>query len=304
MNEPPDQTAELRAANLLSFGGMIGAEVLLDELRVLAQAGVHVEEDHALLLEVLLQRVVDDLGLVLGADAGEELLLGLGDAEPVEGVLDVGRHVVPGLALLLGRLQVVEDVLEVDLAEVAAPRGHRARAEVLERLQAEVPHPLRLVLVLGDLRDDLGIQATLRLEDGDLWIVEAVLVVVADAGNDLGLGRRHQVNTSDCFGQEGVVALRLELVGELRTAALDDSAVDDDVDEVGLDVVEDALVVRDHEHALSGLASLRTPSATTLSASMSSPESVSSRTAMRGFSIAICRISARFFSPPEKPSFR
>ena len=37
---------------------------------------------------------------------------------------------------------------------------------------------------------------------------------------------------------------------------------------------------------------------------MSSPESVSSSTAIRGFSIAICRISTRFFSPPEKPSFR
>ena len=35
---------------------------------------------------------------------------------------------------------------------------------------------------------------------------------------------------------------------------------------------------------------------------MSSPESVSSRMASRGSSIAICRISLRFFSPPEKPS--
>src|SRR6185437_13242546 len=47
-----------------------------------------------------------------------------------------------------------------------------------------------------------------------------------------------------------------------------------------------------------------TPSATVRSASMSSPESVSSRIAMSGWSIAICRISARFFSPPEKPSLR
>ena len=37
---------------------------------------------------------------------------------------------------------------------------------------------------------------------------------------------------------------------------------------------------------------------------MSRPESVSSSTAIFGFSIAICRISTRFFSPPEKPSFR
>ena len=46
------------------------------------------------------------------------------------------------------------------------------------------------------------------------------------------------------------------------------------------------------------------PSATTLSASMSSPESVSSRTAIFGASSSSWRISCRFFSPPEKPSFR
>ena len=49
------------------------AEVLLDDVLVLAQAGVHVEgEEHALRLEVGLQLVVDDLRLVLGAYPGEE----------------------------------------------------------------------------------------------------------------------------------------------------------------------------------------------------------------------------------------
>src|SRR5580704_12715575 len=37
---------------------------------------------------------------------------------------------------------------------------------------------------------------------------------------------------------------------------------------------------------------------------MSSPESVSSRIANFGLSSSSCRISCRFFSPPEKPSFR
>ena len=86
MNEPPDQTAEFSAANLLSVGGMIVPKYCLNEVLVVAQRGVGVEEDHALLLEVLLELVVDDLGVVLRADAGEELLLGLGDAELVEGV--------------------------------------------------------------------------------------------------------------------------------------------------------------------------------------------------------------------------
>ena len=44
------------------------------------------------------------------------------------------------------------------------------------------------------------------------------------------------------------------------------------------------------------------PSETTLSASTSRPESVSSRIAILGCSSSSCRISWRFFSPPENPS--
>ena len=46
-----------------------------------------------------------------------------------------------------------------------------------------------------------------------------------------------------------------------------------------------------------------TPAATMRSASMSRPESVSSRTPRVGSSTVIWRISLRFFSPPENPSF-
>ena len=73
-----------------------GAEVLLEELRLLLERGVGVEEEDALLLEVLTDRVVDDLGLVLRGDARDEaLLLRLRDAEPVVGVLDVLGEVRP-----------------------------------------------------------------------------------------------------------------------------------------------------------------------------------------------------------------
>ena len=67
------------------------AEVLADEVLVLTQARVHVEEQDALPLELLLELVIHDLGLVLGAHAGEVLLLRLGDAEPVPRLLDVRR---------------------------------------------------------------------------------------------------------------------------------------------------------------------------------------------------------------------
>jgi hypothetical protein len=51
------------------------AEVLAEQLLVLAQAGVGVDEDDALLLEVRADRVVDDLRLVLRGDAGDQALL-------------------------------------------------------------------------------------------------------------------------------------------------------------------------------------------------------------------------------------
>ena len=123
---------------------------------MLAQTGVHVLEDHALLLEVLAHLVVDDLGLVLGADARQELALGLGDPEPVERLLDVLGNVVPGALGALGGAHEVVDVVEVDLGQHRrAPGRHRPGQEVLERLQAEVAHPLRLGLELRDLRHDL-----------------------------------------------------------------------------------------------------------------------------------------------------
>src|SRR5688572_9622003 len=44
-----------------------------------------------------------------------------------------------------------------------------------------------------------------------------------------------------------VVALALELLDQFAPAALDDPAAEEDVDELGLDVVQDALIVGDDE---------------------------------------------------------
>ena len=193
MKEPPDHTAELSAANLLSFGGMIVPKYSLDELRVLPQRRVHVEKEDALVRELLLELVVDDFRLVLGADAGEVLLLGLGNAQAVPGLLDVGRQIFPRGRLLLGGPDVVVDVLEVDPREIGAPRGHRPGPEILERLEAELAHPVRLALVRGDRLDQLGREPALRLEEVVLGIMEAVLalVVAADIGDDLALLGAH-----------------------------------------------------------------------------------------------------------------
>src|SRR5581483_5682061 len=64
-----------------------------------------------------------------------------------------------------------------------------------------------------------------------------------------GRSRSRSASRRHLFLLPLLVAGSLERLRELRAALLDDLAADEDVHEVGLDVVEDALVVRDHERA-------------------------------------------------------
>ena len=177
MNEPPDHTARVERGELVVVRRDDLAEVLLDELGVLAQRGVHVAEDDALPLEVLPVAVEDDLGLVLGGDAGEVLALGLGDAQLLVGLLDRVGQLVPLVDLRVGGLDVVVDVVEVDLRHVAAPVGHRALLEVAVGLEPEVEHPVGLALHPRHLADDVLVQALLGLEDVVLVVAPAELVL-------------------------------------------------------------------------------------------------------------------------------
>ena len=107
-------------------------------------------------------------------------------------------------------------------------------------------------------------------------------------------------------GAEGGVAVGLQLVGQLGPAGGDDAALDEDVHGVGMELGEQAAVVGDRQDAEPGApsadgwvsASMRLEHARR--ASMSRPESSSSRIAMRGRSMASCSVSLRFFSPPDR----
>ena len=154
---------------------------------MLLQRRTRIEEDHALRGEFFLDLVIHGLRVVLGADAGEELLLRLRDAEPVERLLDIGRDVVPGLSLFFGRLEVIVDVLEVDLLDRAAPSRQRLALEVLQRFQAKVAHPGGLAFDLRDLRHHVAVQSSPCAEDRALLIVEAVLLPVSVANVENGL---------------------------------------------------------------------------------------------------------------------
>ena len=150
----------------------------VEELGVLAQRRVGVHEDDALRFELLVDLVVHDLGLVLRGDAGDEALaLGLGDAEALVRVADLLGELLPRAGLLLGGAHEVLDVVEVDLAEVGAPRGHRLALEQLQALEPGLEHPLRLVLQGRDAAHDGLAQAALGDRPGGVGVVPAELIL-------------------------------------------------------------------------------------------------------------------------------
>ena len=180
MKRPAAPDRRVQRRELVVVGRDDRAEVLAEQVLVLLQGLIGAHEDDALLLEVVADVVVDDLGVVLPADAGQVLLLRLRDAQPVVGAPDVIGHVVPALHRLAGAGDVVVDVLEVDAGHVAAPGGQRPRLEVAVGLEPQLGHPLRLVLDAADLGHDLGAQALLEDGQGLLAVVPAVLVAVGD----------------------------------------------------------------------------------------------------------------------------
>ena len=104
----------VQCRELVVAGGHALAEVLLEDLGVLAQTGIGVGEDDALALQVLLDLLVDDLGFILRGDAGDQTrLFSLGDAQTVIGVTDFLWEVFPVVDLTIRGAHIVLERVEV-----------------------------------------------------------------------------------------------------------------------------------------------------------------------------------------------
>ncbi len=102
--------------------------------------------------------------LILRAHPGQEFALGFGNAQLIEGALDVLGNIVPRFFLLFCGPDVVVDVVQVQFLQGRPPIGHRTLQEVIESLQTKVEHPFWLVFHVRDLLDHLMIQSFARFE--------------------------------------------------------------------------------------------------------------------------------------------
>ena len=145
-------------------------EVGADHVGVFAgERALHVGVDDAGFCDVLAHVVVDELGVVLRADARERFALGLWDAELLEGVLDVRGDVVPALLHVGLRADVGGDLVHIEAVDRRAPVRNGDLMVDFEGFQPECEHPVGVVLGAGDLAHDLGGEALFHA-------VEALLV--------------------------------------------------------------------------------------------------------------------------------
>jgi hypothetical protein len=167
----------VQGGELVVVGRNDRAEVLPDDLGVFANCGVHVAEQDPEALQILAILVVHNFRLVLRGDAGEVLPLRFGDAELLVGGLHGLGKLFPLVDLVVGRLDVIEDVLKVQVRHVdGEPGRHRLPLEVPHRPQPEVGHPVGLALPPRDIADDGFAQALLGLVDVALDVTPAQLV--------------------------------------------------------------------------------------------------------------------------------
>ena len=152
--------------------GHHGAQILLDELGVVVDGFADAAEDDAMLGELLLEAGEDRDGVENGVDGhvGQHLLLLQRDAELFVGRQDFGVNFVQAvqLGLLLGgrvvaeRLQVHGRVMHV------GPLRLLQGQKVAVRLEAELEHPLRLLLFGAEGAHDVFAEARLKLVDFDV----------------------------------------------------------------------------------------------------------------------------------------
>ena len=74
MNDPARPDRRVESGELVVVGGNDRAEVLLDQVGVLAQGRVHVAEEDAHLFEILTVAVIDHLGVVNDDAFGDEVV--------------------------------------------------------------------------------------------------------------------------------------------------------------------------------------------------------------------------------------
>jgi hypothetical protein len=245
------------------------AEKFAEDFRMFTEGFGGVAKDNPLFRDDVFDVRVGGLGIELSLHAGEKLALLLGDAETFESLLDVVRNFVPGALRLLSLRKIVADLVEIDVLQILRRpmRRHGHGDEFLQGVEAKFKNPWRLFFNRTDVTHGVFVEAGARVE-GVINFVLKIAASLIDASD--GIFRRGGWIKGVCFGKFGhvqgvglgggqffgdpIVSLGFKLKGEGFVAAFDDATVIHDVNIIRDNVIEEALVMRDHERTEFGAA--------------------------------------------------
>ena len=293
-------------------------EVVPDHLRMGAcQGAFQVAVDDALLRDFIFDIVIDQLGIVLGADAGQRGPLRLGDAQLFKGILNIIRNVFPGLFHVRIGPDIGRYVVHIQAVDGSAPAGNRDPVIDVQAFQPELPHPFGIMLLFRNLFDDLRGKAGLD----SVKIIFLIAEVINTSVDLIDLLVCHSflpyvlplpiLSGYYSFNISRPISMYFSKPSRWISSIREPSPSATIRPRTSTWVWSTCSALR--MAALWVMISRappvlfwysRIPAETVRTASTSSPESVSSRMASLGLSISSCRISAFFFSPPEKPAFR
>ena len=134
---------------------------------------------------MFLNRVIDHLGFILRAESRQKFTLRFRHAEFIEGALDIVGNIFPGFLAFLHRLDVVENILQIQRRKIGSPSWHGPLEKMIERLQAEVEHPLRLAFHARDIFHNLTAQTSFRFKRVVIIAVVEAIFIFADPFQDL-----------------------------------------------------------------------------------------------------------------------
>ena len=149
---------------------------------------------------------------------------------------------------------------------------------MLQRLQAEIQHPLRLAFHARDILDNFAAQTLLGFEHIIIVTVMKTIFVIADffknfcifthiVSSVIALHHRFlmkicikanlrpatvKITLGSCFLillAHPVVTLLFEVQSQVGAAGFDNPAAQHHMDEIRLDIIQQALVMRDDQHA-------------------------------------------------------
>ena len=135
----------------------------LDDIFVLFQSRIKIRVDNPLLYQFVLDAVIDDFRVVLGADAGQRRLFRFGDPQAVKRILDVIGNVVPVGFHLGVRADISDDIVHIEFTDIRAPVGIFHMIKDIEGFEAEIEHPLRFVFLFRNFADNVFREPCFRL---------------------------------------------------------------------------------------------------------------------------------------------